>query len=30
MQGVEWVNAMLQGEPEVTVNDPRAANAPKK
>jgi protoporphyrinogen oxidase len=29
MQGVEWVNAMLRGEPELTVNDPRAANAPK-
>jgi len=30
MQGVEWVNAMLQDEAELTVNDPRAANAPKK
>ena len=30
MQGVEWANAVMNGEPEVTVNDPRAANAAKK
>lgn len=30
MQGVEWVNSVLQGEAELTVNDPRAVNAPKK
>jgi len=29
MQGVEWVNSVLGDEPELTVNDPRAANAPK-
>jgi protoporphyrinogen oxidase len=30
MQGVEWVNSVLQDEPEMTVFDPKAANAPKK
>lgn len=30
MQGVEWVNSIMKGEAELTVNDPRAANAPKK
>jgi hypothetical protein len=30
MQGVEWVNSVLQDEPELTVFDPAAANAPKK
>lgn len=30
MQGVEWVNSVLLDEPELTVIDPKAANAPKK
>jgi protoporphyrinogen oxidase len=30
MQGVEWVNSIMKDEPELTVNDPRAVNAPKK
>jgi protoporphyrinogen oxidase len=30
MQGVEWVNWKLHGEPEVTVRDPARVNAPGK
>lgn len=30
MQGVEWANHAMQGEPELTVFNPQAANAPKR